>query len=99
MAKHTVAKAKVAKATKSKSKRRGAAKTTRAQIEKLNQDAKGIAAVHTALARATPQKQQKSLDASQLKEDLKKDEEVQKRSAAAESDLAKQLEVLTGMAL
>lgn len=101
MAKKNVKAAKVGKVSKakpSKSKLRTKAKHTKAQIEKLNKDADTIAAVHGALTKGQAPKEG-SLDAAQLRADLKKDEENERRNKTAEKDLASQLEVLTGMAL
>lgn len=86
---------KVAKsASKTKSKQKS--KISKAQIDKLNKDAKHIEEIHSSLAlQGQAPKKVGALDVERLKNDLKKDEQTKK----ANQELKKQLELMTGMAL
>lgn len=48
---------------------------------------------------AKPVPVKNALDAKDLQEDLKKDEELKARNKIVESDISKQLELITGMGL
>lgn len=83
-----------------KSKLNQRSKHTKAQIEKLNQDMTNIADIHSELTQtAEAKKEVNALDAGSLREDLKRDEIVQKESMKAEQDLTNQLEIITGISL
>lgn len=75
-------------------------KNAKAQIEKLNQDMTRIIDIHSELVlNAETKNELNALDAKNLRADLERDENIKKESKKAELDLAKQLEIITGMSL
>ncbi|CAK7896872.1 hypothetical protein CAAN3_03S03268 [[Candida] anglica] len=84
----------------SKHKLKAQSKATKSKIEKLNNNLAEIDEVRLSLSSIAPASRPvKALDASGLKEDLKKDIEVQEKNKKADNDLQSQLEMLTGMGL
>lgn len=83
-----------------KSKFKLKSKHAKAKIEKLDKDMKHFIDIHSEMAnKAKTSKDINALDSKSLREDLKKDEDLQMKSKKAERDLASQLELITGMSL
>lgn len=82
----------------SKSKRKVQSKAAKVQIDKLNADAIGFDEIRASLLEKGNKKPH-VLDAKELKSDLKKEAETKVRNKAVENDIAKQLEMITGMEL
>lgn len=84
----------------SKSKLKHQSKSTKEKINRLNANMAEYNEVKNSLMniqKPTPPKN--VLDAKDLQEDLKKDEELKARNKIVESDISKQLELITGMGL
>lgn len=79
------------------------AKHTKAQIERLDKDAAQISSIHSELVKNVKNVKNapevKVLDAKSLRDGLKKDEKAKSETQRAETDLAGQLELITGMSL
>mmetsp|Transcript_1495 Transcript_1495/g.1615 ORF Transcript_1495/g.1615 Transcript_1495/m.1615 type:complete len:116 (-) Transcript_1495:7-354(-) len=84
----------------SKSKLKHQSKSTKEKINRLNANMAEYNEVKDSLMNmAKPVPVKNALDAKDLQEDLKKDEELKVRNKIVESDITKQLELITGMGL
>lgn len=84
----------------SKSKLKHQSKSTKEKINRLNANMAEFDDVKSSLMNIQKPIQPKNvLDAKDLKEDLKKDEERKARNKIVESDITNQLELITGMGL
>lgn len=84
----------------SKSKLKHQSKSTKEKINRLNANMAEYNEVKNSLMNIQKPKPPKNvLDAKDLQEDLKKDEELKARNKIVESDISKQLELITGMGL
>lgn len=84
----------------SKSKLKHQSKSTKEKINRLNANVAEFNDVNNSLMNIQkPAQTKNALDAKGLQEDLKKDEEVKTKNRIVESDITKQLELITGMEL
>ncbi|CUM68375.1 uncharacterized protein PRCAT00006098001 [Priceomyces carsonii] len=84
----------------SKSKTKSKSKATKAQIAKINEKVQDFDEITQLLGKGAFRKEdRKTLDASSLRMELKKDKDNQKRNAKVENQISEQLELLTGIEL